>query len=78
VERQELTGICSRLEALLEQSNAQAQVLFGESEALLAAGLSGGFALLRQKVEQFEYEEALQALRQAAKEQGLILSEAMG
>ena len=41
--------------------------------ALLAAGLGSGFALCSQKVEQFEYEEALQALHQAAGNQGLKL-----
>jgi len=73
VDRRELAAICAQLAALLAQNNGQAQVLVQEYGALLAAGLGSGFALCSQKVEQFEYEEALQALHQAAGNQGLKL-----
>ena len=69
----QVAGICAQLAALLEQNNSQAQVLVQQHATLLAAGLGPGFSLLRQQVEQFEYEEALQALRQAASELGLNL-----
>jgi two-component system sensor histidine kinase/response regulator len=73
-ELKQLADICAQLAALLAQNNGQAQVLLQEHAALLAGGLGDGFGLLQQKVEQFDYEEALQALHQAAKVRGVQLA----
>lgn len=69
VDQVDLEAVCTRMAALLSQSDAEASEVLRNKSALLAAAFPKDYSKLKAEVDAFDFEAALSTLKQAWKEQ---------